>query len=112
MYFSIEKFHIGKKIYQKHKKTLIIAEAGSNHNRVKSNAFKLIDAAKKTNCDAVKFQKRTIDKVYTQELLDSPRESPWGTTQREQKEALEFSREDYKEIQKYCQKKKVSFKEL
>ena len=84
----------------------VVGEIGINHNGDLSIAKELIDVASDAGCDAVKFQKRTIDKVYTQELLDSPRESPWGTTQREQKEALEFSREDYKEIQKYCQKKK------
>lgn len=80
----------------------IIAEVGINHNGDINIAKKLIKLAKDTGCDAVKFQKRNIDLVYTQELLDSPRESPWGTTQREQKEGLELSLEDYKEIDRYC----------
>jgi len=63
---------------------------------------KLIKEAKDAGFDAVKFQKRTIDKVYTQEFLDSPRESPWGSTQRAQKEGLEFNLEQYKEIDGYC----------
>ncbi|SVB67945.1 uncharacterized protein METZ01_LOCUS220799 [marine metagenome] len=87
----------------------VVGEIGINHNGDLSIAKELIDVASDAGCNAVKFQKRTIDKVYTQELLDSPRESPWGTTQREQKEALEFSREDYKEIQKYCLEKKIEW---
>ena len=66
----------------------IIAEIGINHNGDMSICKELIDVAKDAGCDAVKFQKRDIDKVYTQELLGSPRESPWGTTQREQKKVL------------------------
>ena len=68
----------------------IIAEVGINHNGDICIAKDLIKLAKLSGCNAVKFQKRTIDKVYTKELLDSPRESPWGKTQRAQKEALEF----------------------
>ena len=80
----------------------IIAEIGINHNGDLNIAKKLIDVAKDAGCDAVKFQKRDIDRVYTKELLDSPRESPWGTTQREQKQGLEFGREEYDEIDRYC----------
>jgi N-acetylneuraminate synthase len=69
----------------------------------------LIDVAKDAGCDAVKFQKRDLDKVYTKELLDSPRESPWGTTQREQKEGLEFSKEEYQEINNYCKNKGIEW---
>ncbi len=60
-------------------------------------------------CDAVKFQKRTVEKVYSNELLDSPRESPWGKTQREQKMGLEFSEKEYEIINKYCKKKKIQW---
>ncbi len=80
----------------------LIAEIGINHNGDMAIAKRLIDAAHKAGFDAVKFQKRTIDKVYTKEFLDSPRESPWGKTQRDQKEGLEFSREEYQEIDRYC----------
>lgn len=80
----------------------LIAEIGINHNGDIKIARKLIDAAHKAGFDAVKFQKRTIDKVYTQEFLDSSRESPWGKTQRDQKEGLEFSRDEYQEIARYC----------
>jgi len=80
----------------------IIAEIGINHNGSLDLAKQLIDVAKAAGCDAVKFQKRTIDIVYTREFLDSPRESPWGTTQRDQKQALEFGRAEYDEIDAYC----------
>ena len=83
----------------------LIAEIGINHNGDMNIAKELIDAAADAGFDAVKFQKRTIDKVYTQEFLDAPRESPWGTTQRAQKEGLEFTAQDYKEIDKYCREK-------
>lgn len=87
----------------------IIAEIGINHNGSLDIAKQLIDAAKDAGADAVKFQKRTIDLVYTKELLDSPRESPWGTTQRQQKEGLEFKFEDYKEIDLYCREKGIEW---
>ena len=80
----------------------IIAEIGINHNGDVEIAKKLIDMAKECRADAVKFQKRTIDIVYTKELLDSPRESPWGKTQRAQKEGLEFGLKEYQEIDRFC----------
>lgn len=80
----------------------IVAEVGINHNGDVNIAKKLISLAKDVGCDAVKFQKRTIDLVYSKEVLDSPRESPWGTTQRDQKEGLELGLEDYQEIDRYC----------
>lgn len=80
----------------------IIAEIGINHNGSLDLARELIKAASDAGCDAVKFQKRTIDQVYTKEFLDSPRESPWGTTQRDQKMGLEFTREQYQDIDRYC----------
>ena len=83
----------------------IIAEIGINHNGELDLAKKLIDVAVVAGCDAVKFQKRTVDKVYTQEYLDSPRKSPWGNTQRAQKEGLEFGEIEYREIDRYCAKK-------
>lgn len=85
----------------------IIAELGINHNGDPDIAKKLIDGAAGCGCNAVKLQKRTIDKVYTREMLDSPRESPWGTTQREQKEGLEFGLDEYQEIDRYCREKGV-----
>lgn len=88
---------------------LVIAEIGINHNGDISIAKKLIDVACDADCDAVKFQKRAIDKVYTKETLDSPRDSPWGTTQREQKEGLEFEKEEYLGIDKYCRDKGIEW---
>jgi len=80
----------------------LIAEIGINHNGSLDIAKQLIDTAVDAGFDAVKFQKRTIDKVYTKEFLDSARESPWGTTQRDQKMGLEFDGEEYQEIDRYC----------
>ena len=87
----------------------LIAEIGINHNGDLSIAKKLIDSAADAGFDAVKFQKRTIEVVYSKELLESPRESPWGNTQREQKEGLEFSREQYAEIDSYCKLKHIQW---
>ncbi len=87
----------------------ITAEIGINHNGDLNIAKKLIDIAKSAGCDAVKFQKRTIDLVYDEETLNSSRDSPWGTTTREQKEGLEFSINDYKIIDKYCKANKISW---
>jgi len=87
----------------------IIAECGINHNGDIGIAKQLIDVAKNAGADAVKFQKRTIDVVFTKEKLDSFRESPWGTTQREQKEGLEFSWEEYMAINDYCKEKDIAW---
>ena len=91
------------------KKCFIIAEIGINHNGSLDIAKKLIDIAKESGCDAVKFQKRTIEIVYDQKTLDSPRESPWGKTQRDQKEGIEFSEREYDEIDNYCKKKNIEW---
>ena len=91
------------------KPIFIIAEIGINHNGDMATCKKLIDVAVNTGCDAVKFQKRDIDQVYTQEMLSSFRESPWGTTQREQKEGLEFSVDQYIEIDQYCKDKGIEW---
>src|SRR3990167_2938303 len=83
-------------------KIIIIAELGINHNGDVNIAKQLINMAKRCGADAVKFQKRTVEKVYTPEFLDLPRESPWGNTQRDQKMGLEFGQAEYDEIDKYC----------
>jgi len=83
-------------------RAFVIAEIGINHNGDMAIAKQLIDAAHAAGCDAVKFQKRTIDLVYTAEVLAQSRESPWGSTQRAQKEGLEFGEADYDEIDRYC----------
>ena len=90
-------------------KIFIIAEIGINHNGDISIAKKLIDVAVNAGCHAVKFQKRDIDLVYSKELLDSPRESPWGVTQRDQKMGLEFGKEEYSEIDAYCKKNNIEW---
>ncbi len=87
----------------------IIAEIGINHNGNVEIAKQLIDVAKDTGADAVKFQKRTIDLVYTKEMLNLPRKSPWGTTQRVQKEGLEFGVKEYNEIDVYCKEKGIEW---
>lgn len=95
---------------QEFKKNIyIISEVGINHNGDMNNVYKLIDIAKESGCDAVKFQKRTIDIVYTKEFLDSQRESPWGNTQRDQKEGLELTEKDYESIDKYCKDKEIDW---
>lgn len=91
------------------KPVFIIAEIGINHNGDLDTAKKLIDGAVEAGADAVKFQKRTIDIVYTKELLDSPRESPWGATQRAQKEGLEFGEREYDIINTYCKEKGIAW---
>jgi N-acetylneuraminate synthase len=87
----------------------IVGEIGINHNGDISICKQLIDIAAEAGCDAIKFQKREINNVYTQEFLDSPRESPWGTTQRHQKSGLEFSKDDYEEINQYCSDKEIEW---
>ena len=87
----------------------IIAEIGINHNGDLNIAKRLIDEAAWAGCDAVKFQKRTIDVVYTKEDLDRYRESPWGDTNRQQKNGLEFSKEEYDEINSYCKEKNIEW---
>ena len=84
---------------------VIIAEIGINHNGSMAICKQLIDVAKNAGANCVKFQKRDVNQVYTQYFLDSPRESQWGTTQREQKLGLEFSADEYQEIEDYCKEK-------
>ena len=85
----------------------ITAEIGINHNGDLAIAKKLIDVAAFSGADAVKFQKRTVDVVYSREELDRPRESPWGTTNREQKMGLEFGKAEFDEIDSYCKSKDI-----
>jgi N-acetylneuraminate synthase len=104
---GIKNRFIERKIF--HIMTFVIAEIGINHNGDINIAKKLIDAAVKAECNAVKFQKRTIEKVYSKETLDLPRESPWGTSTRQQKNGLEFSVSEYKKIDTYCKKQKIEW---
>ena len=90
-------------------KIFVISEIGINHNGDLEIAKKMIDASIQAGADAVKFQKRDIEIVYSKEQLKKPRTSPFGTTEREQKEGLEFSIADYKIIDKYCKQKKIQW---
>jgi len=85
----------------------IVAEIGINHNGDVNIAKKLIDVAAFAGCDAVKFQKRTVDVVYTAEELAKPRENPFGATNGDLKRGLEFGLKEYKEIDRYCKTKKI-----
>ena len=91
------------------KNPFIIAEIGINHNGSIKICKKLIDIAKRSGCDAVKFQKRNIDLVYSKDQLDSPRESPWGKTNRDQKKGLELNYSDYRLINNYCKKLNINW---
>lgn len=84
------------------KKVYVISEIGINHNGSMDLAKQLIDKSVNAGADAVKFQKRDINLVYSREELDKFRESPWGTTTREQKEGIEFSISQYKELKRHC----------
>lgn len=85
----------------------VTAEIGINHNGSINLAKKLIDTAVYAGCDAVKFQKRTIDVVYTKEELDKERSSVFGETNGDLKRGLEFGYEQYKEIDEYCKLKGI-----
>jgi N-acetylneuraminate synthase len=85
----------------------VVAEIGINHNGDLAVAKQLIDVAVVAGCDAVKFQKRTVEAVYSPEELDRPRESPFGTTNRALKLGLEFGRSEYEEIDGYCREKGI-----
>jgi len=86
-----------------------VAEVGINHNGDMGICKELIDVAVDAGCNAVKFQKRDIERVYTKDFLDSPRVSPWGNTQRAQKEGLEFGKKQYEEIASYCAEKSIEW---
>ena len=89
--------------------SFIIAEIGINHNGDMNICKQLIDLAVSAGCDAVKFQKRDIESVYSKDFLELFRESPWGKTQRDQKMGLEFNKEQYQEIDDYCKKKNIDW---
>lgn len=87
----------------------VVAEIGINHNGDVEVAKQLIDAAVTTGCDAVKFQKRTVDVVYTPEELARPRENPFGPTNGDLKRGLEFGFEQYSEIDEHCRKQGITW---
>lgn len=87
----------------------VIAEIGINHNGSLETAKQLIDVAVESGCDAVKFQKRTVDIVYTADELARPRENPFGPTNGDLKRALEFGHDTYREIDRYCRTKGIAW---
>ena len=91
------------------KTPFLIAEIGINHNGDIEIAKKLIKTSADAGFDAVKFQKRDIDTVYGKDFLDQPRESPWGNTQRDQKQGLEFDKKEYDEIDDFAKSNKIEW---
>lgn len=98
---------IGSKLVGDGQPCYVIAEIGINHNGDVELAKKLISVAVAAGCDAVKFQKRTIERVYTAEELAKPRENPFGSTNGDLKRALEFGQKQYEEIDHYCHEVKI-----
>lgn len=98
---------IGNKMVGHDQPIFVIAEIGINHNGEMDTTKKMIDLAVEKGCDAVKFQKRTLNVVFTEEFMDAPRKTPWGTTNREEREQLEFGEEEYQEIDRYCKEKGI-----
>ncbi len=106
---QLPEFRLGSKGIGPGKPCYIIAEIGINHNGDIDIAKRLINVASGAGCDAVKFQKRTIDVVYSPDELAKPRESPFGNTNGDLKRGLEFELEEYKEIDRYCREVKIDW---
>ena len=87
----------------------ITAEIGINHNGDVEIVKELIKFAKLYGCDAVKFQKRTVEQAYSKEILDSPRDSPWGNTTRDEKIHLEFGKKEHDEINEFCSQQDIEW---
>lgn len=102
-----KKVRVGDKLIGQGEPCFSIAEIGINHNGSVEIAKKLIDIAVSSHFDAVKFQKRTVEKVYSAEELAMPRPNPFGDTNGDLKRGLEFKMEDYEEIDEYCKKKGI-----
>jgi len=98
---------IGGKLIGDGQPCYIVAEIGINHNGSMETTKKLIDISAECGCDAVKFQKRTVDVVYTSDELARPRENPFGATNGDLKRGLEFGVDEYSEIDKYCKEKNI-----
>ena len=103
----VNEVRLGKKLLGDGHPCYVVAEIGINHNGDIDLAKRLISVAVGAGCDAVKFQKRTVDIVYTAEELSKPRESPFGATNGDLKRGLEFDYEDYQEIDRYCREVKM-----
>ena len=104
-----ESVKIGNRLVGDNQPCFIVAEIGINHNGDMEIAKKLIDAAVESACDAVKFQKRTVDVVYTPDELARSRENPFGSKNGDLKHGLEFGYEEYKEIDAYCREKGITW---
>ena len=104
---TTKKVKIANKTIGEDEPVFVIAEIGINHNGSIENVKKLIDVAVESGCDAVKFQKRTIDVVYTEEELAKPRENVFGDTNGDLKRGLEFGEKEYGEIDQYCKEKGI-----
>ena len=100
---------IGNKYVGNGMPVYIVAEIGINHNGSIDIAKALIDKAVECGCDAVKFQKRTVDVVYSQEELAKPRDNPFGPTNGDLKRGLEFGYDQYAEIDNYCNNKGIDW---
>jgi N-acetylneuraminate synthase len=98
---------VGKRLIGQDQPCFIVAEIGINHNGDIDLAKRLISVAVAAGCDAVKFQKRTVEVVYTPEELAKPRENPFGPTNGDLKHGLEFEQEDYEEINAFCKSVKM-----
>lgn len=98
---------IGDKMVGANNPCFFVAEIGINHNGSVETAKKLVDVAVECGCDAVKFQKRTVDVVYTKEELDRPRPNPFGETNGDLKRGLEFDYDQFKELDEYCKEKGI-----
>ena len=100
---------IGKQTVGPGNPCFVVAEIGINHNGDLDLARELIDVAVNAGCDAVKFQKRTVDVVYSAEELGRPRESPFGVTNGDLKRRLEFSKEQYDQIDAHCRARNIAW---
>lgn len=98
----IEPVRVGSRLVGPGLPVMVVAEIGINHNGDLDLAKALIRAANESGCDAVKFQKRTIDVVYSADEMARPRESPFGTTNGDLKRGLELGAAQYTEIDRYC----------
>ena len=100
---------IGNRLIGEDQPCYVVAEIGINHNGDIDLAKRLISVAVAAGCDAVKFQKRTVEVVYTAEELAKPRENPFGATNGDLKHGLEFGREEYEEIDAFCKSVKMTW---
>jgi len=98
---------IGQKLVGDGQPCYVVAEIGINHNGDVDLAKRLISVAVAAGCDAVKFQKRTVEVVYSAEELERLRESPFGTTNGDLKYGLEFDYYDYQEVDAFCRASKI-----